>query len=236
MPDGRKIVELGEEIQKLSGYDIFFHYIKGLGLSRYIFDKNYLDLATIVNFVTVDPRGNQLYQEENQDKLFAFGYEIVCKLHNYLTAAETLVCHSRTLHTRLCKRRNLFPDYLDRIDKDFKKEPLAGFIQELRNYFLHDKSPDISFNTQFDGQWKTIRKVSIPLKHLNEKKDWGSRSKEYLKSQTEDIDVLELSTAYKLKVTAFQDWFRMRLVEVFKEDLELLDEKRAELQKLYEEP
>jgi len=78
--------------------------------------------------------------------------------------------------------------------------------------------------------------VRIPLKHLNEKKDWGSRSKEYLKSQTEDIDVLELSTAYKLKVTAFQDWFRMRLVEVFKEDLELLDEKRAELQKLYEEP
>src|SRR5436305_5668290 len=236
MPDGRKIVELGEEIKKLPGYDIYFHHIKGLELSRYIFDKNYQDLTAILNFVTVDPRGNELHRVENKDKLNAFGYEIVCKLHNYIAAVETLVSHTRILHVRLCEKNNLFPDYDERVEIDFNNDPLAGFMQELRNYFLHEQSPDISFNTRIDSQRKPIRRASIPLKHLNEKKDWKARSHVFLQNLTDDVDILELSTTFKLKVTIFQDWFRMRLLEVFKEELALLDEKRAEMQKLYRTP
>jgi hypothetical protein len=235
MPDGRKIVELGEEIQKLPGYDIYFHHIKGLELSRYIFDKNYQDLAAILNFVTVDPRGNELHRAENKDKLNAFGYEIVCKLHNYVAAVETLVSHSRAVHVRLCEKNHLFPDYDERVNADFNNDPLAGFMQELRNYFLHEQAPDISFNTRFDSQWQPMRRACIPLKHLHAKKDWKARSQIFLQNLTGDVDILELSTTFKLKVTTFQDWFRMRLFEVFKEDLALLDEKRAEMQRLYQE-
>ncbi len=235
MPVERKIVELGEEIQKLPGYDIYFHHIKGLELSRYTFDKNYQDLVAILNFVTVDPRGNELHRAENKDKLTAFGYEIVCKLHNYIAAVETLVSHSRTIHVRLCEKDNLFPDYDERVNANFNNDPLAGFVQELRYYFLHEQSPDISFNARFDSQGKSIRRACISLKYLKRKKDWKTRSQVFLQNLTQDVDILELSTTFKLKVTTFQDWFRMRLFEVFKEDLALLDEKRAEMQKLYKE-
>src|SRR5437764_5149557 len=159
MPIEHKMVELGEEIKKLPGYDIYFHHIKGLELSRYICDKNYQDLVAILNFVTVDPRGNELHRVENKDKLTAFSYEIVCKLHNYITAVETLVSHSRTIHVRLCEQNNLFPDYNERVNADFNNDPLAGFIQELRNYFLHEPSPDISFHTHFDSQGKLVRRA-----------------------------------------------------------------------------
>jgi len=233
MPDERRIVELGEEIKKLPGYDIYFHHIKGLELSRYTFDKNYQELVAVLHFVTVDPGGNELHRGENKDKLNAFGYEIVCKFHNYVAAAETLVSHSRALHVKLCEQNHLFPDYDERVNGDFNNDPLAGFIQELRYYFLYEQSPDISFNTRFDGQGKPMRRASIPLKHLREKQDWKARSRQFLQDLTDDIDILELSTAFKLKVTTFQDWFRMRLLEVFKEEMTLLDAKRLEMQKLY---
>ncbi len=235
MPVERKIVELGEEIKKLPGYDIYFHHIKGLELSRYIFDKNYQDLVAILNFVTVDPRGNELHRAEHKDKLAAFGYEIVCKLHNYIAAVETLVSHSRAIHVSLCEKNHLFADYDERVNTDFNNDPLAGFVQELRNYFLYEQSPDISFNTRFDSQGKLTRRAYIPLKHLHEKKDWKARSQVFLQNLTQDVDIVELATTFKLRVTAFQDWFRMRLLEVFKEDLALLDEKRAEMHKLYKE-
>jgi hypothetical protein len=224
----RKIVELDEEIKKLPGYDIYFYHIKGLELSRYIFDKNYQDLVAILNFVTVDPRGNELHRVENKEKLAAFGYEIVCKLHNYIAAVETLVSHSRAIHVKLCEKTLLFPDYDERVNADFNNDPLAGFIQDLRNYFLYEKSPDISFHTRFDSQGKPIRRAYISLKHLRENNDWKARSQVFLQNLTEDVDILELTTTFRLRVTTFQDWFRMRLFDVFKEELTLLDEKLAE--------
>lgn len=239
MPDGRKIVELGEEIQKLPGYDIFFHHIKGLDLSRYIFDKNFQDLSAILSFVTVDPRGERLHLEENRIDLNAFGYEVACRLHNYVAAAETLVSHSRALYKRLCKRDGLFLDYQSKIDTDFTNDPLSGFIQEFRNYFLHDQPPKLTFITTYvcyGDEWKPVRKVCILLSHLYEKKDWKGRSRVFLESLTEDLDILALAESYKLKVAIFQDWFRNRLIEIFREDLKLLEEKQANLRKLYEEP
>src|SRR5579864_8364916 len=233
MPVEREMVELGEEIKQLPGYDIYFHHIKGLELSRYIFDKNYQDLVAILTFVTVDPRGSELQRGENKDKLAAFGYEIVCKLHNYITAVETLVSHSRTIHMSLCEKNHLFPDYDERVNTDFNNDALAGFFQELRSYFLHEKSPDISFGNRFDGQCKLVRRAFIPLKHLNEKKDWKARSQVFLQNLTEDVDILEISASFNLKVTTFQDWFRVRLFEVFKAELAVLDGKMAEMRKLY---
>src|SRR5215472_4096614 len=189
MPVERKIVELDEEIKRLPGYDIYFHHIKGLELSRYIFDKNYQDLVAILNFVTVDPRGNELHRAENKEKLTAFSYEIVCKLHNYIAAVETLVSHSRTIHVNLCEKRHLFPDYDERVDADFNNDPLAGFMQELRNYFLQEQSPDVSFNTRIDSQGKSVRRACISLKHLQGKNDWKARSQVFLQNLTADVDI-----------------------------------------------
>ena len=73
-------MKLGEEIQKIPGFNVYFHHVKSLDISRYIFDKNYQDLVSILDFVTIDPRGNKLHSLENQDKLYAFGYEFICKL------------------------------------------------------------------------------------------------------------------------------------------------------------
>jgi hypothetical protein len=231
MPVERKMLELGEEIKKLPGYDIYFHHIKGLELSRYIFDKNYQELTAILNFVTLDPRGNELHRVENKEKLTAFSYEIVCKLHNYIAAVETLVSHSRAIHVRLCEQNHLFPDYDERINTDFNNDPLAGFVQDLRSYFLHEPSPTISFNTRFDGQGKPIRRAGISLKHLYGKSDWKARSQVFLQNLTGDVDILDLATTFKLRATSFQDWFRMRLLDLFKDELALLDEKIAEIQK-----
>jgi len=235
MPVERKIVELGEELKKLPGYDIYFHHIKGLESSRYIFDKNYQDLVAILNFVTVDARGSELHRVENKEKLIAFSYEIVCKLHNYIAATETLVSHTRTIHVSLCEKRCLFSDYDERVNADFNNDPLAGFVQELRNYFLREPSPDISFNTRFDDQGKPIRRACISLKHLHGKSDWKTRSQIFLQDLTGDVDILELVTTFRLRVTSFQDWFRMRLLDVFKGELAVLDEKTKEMQKIYKE-
>ena len=228
----RRIVELGEEIQQLSGYKLFYQDLKGLDISVYIFNRNYTDLTNIIAFITKDPRGAMLHSDQNRDKLEAFGYDVICRIHNYVAAAKSLVDHTHNLYRKLYEGNNLFPDYQARIDADFKHDPLSKFVQDLRRYCQHYKSPLIMFTTTFDRDWHPIRTISIPLTNLQAFKDWSVPAKKYLSTIQEKVDVLEVATAYRDKVMAFHSWFRKRQLEIHADELKRLDDKKNELRSL----
>jgi hypothetical protein len=70
---GRRIVELGNEIEQLLGFKLYHQDLKGLDISLYIFNRNYTDLRNIITFITTDPRGAIFYTVENRYKLEEFG-------------------------------------------------------------------------------------------------------------------------------------------------------------------
>jgi hypothetical protein len=230
----RRIVELGEEIQNLPGFKLYYQDLKGLDISLYIFNRNYLDLSTLINFITTDPRGEMLHAVENRDKLEVFGYDAICRIHNYVAAVLSLLDHTRNLYKKLYEGTNLFPEYQERIDKDFKFNPLSKFVQDLRRYFQHYKSPIIMFTTTVSSNDRFIVTISIPLEDLLAFKDWTTPAKKYLSTVQEKVDVLEVATAYRDTVIAFYNWFRSRQEEIHADVLKELDNKKDELRSLYE--
>ena len=73
---GRRIVELGDEIMQLPGFKLQQAFF-GLDITRYIFDRNFADLQSVVTFVVTDPRGAKLHTAAYRDTLKAFGFEII---------------------------------------------------------------------------------------------------------------------------------------------------------------
>src|SRR5437870_888912 len=137
MPDGAKIVELMEEIEKLPGYRFYYEDFKGLDLSLYVFHTNFKELYALITGITTNPQAAQLYTVENQEKLYLVGYDIVRRIHNFVASVKSLVDHTRNTHRKLYKDTDLFPDYQERINTDFAHNPQSQFIQELREYAQH---------------------------------------------------------------------------------------------------
>ncbi len=229
---GRRIVELGDEIEQLPGFKLYRDQ-QGLDITLYIFHKNFTDLSNIITFITADPRGAMLFTVENRHKLEEFGYDVICRIHNYVAAAKSLVDHTHNLYGKLYKDNNLFPEYQERIDNDFKYDPLSKFVQDLRRYCQHFKSPIVMFRTTLYSNGSPIHSVSIPLDELQAFKDWSAPAKKYLRTIQEKVDVLEVATAYRDKVIAFHNWFRSRQEEIHANELKELDDKKDELRELY---
>lgn len=229
---GRRIVELGNEIEQLPGFKLYYQDLKGLDISLYIFTRNYKDLRNIITFITTDPRGAIFYTVENRYKLEEFGYDVICRIHNYVAAAKSLVDHTHNLYGKLYGANNLFPQYQERIDNDFKYDPLSKFVQDLRRYCQHFKSPTVMFRTTVDSNGSPIRNVSIPLNDLQAFRDWSAPAKKYLRTIQEKVDVLEVATAYRDKVIAFHNWFRSRQEEIRADEFKELDDKKDELRSL----
>lgn len=232
LSNGRRTIELGNEIEQLPGYKLYYQDFKGLDISLYIFTRNYTDLSNIISFITTDSRAAIFYAVENRYKLEEFGYDVICRIHNYVAAAKSLVDHTRNLYGKLYEENNLFPEYQERIDIDFKYDPLSIFVQDLRRYCQHYKSPIIMFRTTFDCDSRPIRTISIPLDDLQAFNDWSAPAKKYLRTIQEKIDVMEVATAYRDKVIAFHNWFRSRQEEIHTGELKELDDKKDELRVL----
>src|SRR5437764_906521 len=97
----RRRAELSYEIMHLPGYKLFYTDLKGLDISLYIFNRNFIDLKNIITFITTDPRAAKLHFPEKRRMSEEFGYDVICRIHNYVAAAKSLVEHARNLYDKL---------------------------------------------------------------------------------------------------------------------------------------
>lgn len=227
----RRIVEPGNEIEQLPGFKLHQDFF-GLDITRYIFDKNFADLSNVITFITTDPRGATLHSVENRKKLEAFGFEVIRGIYNYTGAAVSLVEHTMKLYDRLYGKNNLFPEYHERVNRDFVNKPLLMFIKEFRNYCQHIKSPIITFVTTDDSNGRLVRRICIPLSDLQEYVEWKAQAKSFLATVQDRLDVMEVLSDFHNKEVAFQYWFRTRQEEIHADELKQLDDKKDELRAL----
>ena len=70
--------------------------------------------------------------------------EVTRLLQNFVAAVSALVEHSRRLHGRLCyKPSSKFPEYEEEVRQRFADAEVIQFVQGLRNYCLHYRTPGI---------------------------------------------------------------------------------------------
>lgn len=226
----RRIVELGDEIEQLPGHKLH-QFFFGLDITRYIFDRNFADLSNLIAFITTDPRAASLHTVVNRQKREALGFEVIRGIYNYTAIAVSLVQHTMKLYDKLYGKNNLFPEYPDRVKKDFDKS-LLTFLHDLRHYCQHCKSSIISFLTTDDGNGQLVRRICIPLSFLQEYGEWKAVAKRYLATVQERLDVMEVLADFHYKEVAFQNWFRTRQEEIHVDEFKELDDKKDELREL----
>lgn len=203
----------------------------GFKTSIYILQVNFKELETLIEFLVNPSNANAPSVITNPERLPSARAEVTRRLHNFVAAAQSLVDHTRVLYRKLYEGSNRFPDYQSHVEKQFVHDPLAQFVQRLRQYCQHYKSPAIGVNQSFtraENELIDQRAVYLQPSQLLEFDGWNVAARKYIDSLGgENVDVLAVARAYRDKVTDFYAWFEGRQSEIHAEELNRLDEKEA---------
>jgi hypothetical protein len=227
--NGKKVVALTKELYALPEYDLY-KSLKGFSISLYIFNQNYSELNKMLEFLTNNPEAERFMDVRNRDQLNSLLDEVIRLLHNFVAAAMSLVDHTRNIYDKLYSKTGKFPDYQDRVNREFANDPLVQFVHCLRQYCQHYKAPNISI--QFS--WKTgdekLKKTIYLLKNdLKGFDSWNAGAKKYLDLIEERVDIYEVAASYRKKVLDFHTWFNSRQKEIHKTEFKVLRQKEEEL-------
>jgi hypothetical protein len=217
------------ELRGMPEYNLYIN-LQELNNSIYIFDRNFEELRKLLVFLTADERASELHWLENRDKLQALGMEVTRFLHNFVAAAKSLVDHTRRLYKKLYADNKKFPDYQNRVNKDFAHDPLSQFVQDLRRYFQHRKTPGLAFVSSLKSPTENLtRTIELPREEIEEFNDWSSLAKEYLNTIEGGVDILTVVTTYRNKVLKFYEWFQFRQREIHSVEIKRFRDKEANL-------
>lgn len=222
---GEIIVNLMEELWQMPEYEIY-RALRSLDISVHTFQRNHEVLMTLLSFLSQDTRAHSLIAVRNHDKLMSFGKDIVWGIHNYVAAAMSILDHTEKL-----KDIRKFPDYWSRREAEFKKDSFACFVQGLREYCQHHRSPNLTLTTTFFND-NPVTKAKIALSDLHTYRGWKAKAKEYLNTIDTAVDIQDMITLYSAKIVHFSDWFQERQYEIYAKEIEICIKKDTELQLL----
>lgn len=198
--------------------------IRHFGVSLSIFNKNYDELHHHLTIHNTPRISLALMGQEKRHLLHAYQIEITRFLHNYIASSLSLVDHTRNHYRELYGNNDLFPDYQVQIDIRFKNHPLSVFIKDLRQYLQHYQMPGLSSRLVYKKDAPDFEMtIRMGVADLNKFSGWKSKSKEYISSFEDDIDLMSLVKEYHEHVNEFYQWFIGRQMEIHKDDIEKVD-------------
>lgn len=153
--------------------------------------------------------------------------EMARMFHNFLAGAITIVDHTRVLVGEHYIGTEVNKEYKSRIERDFSKNPLTRFVQDLRNYMTHRGLPPLNRHLTLErlegaepGKFRVATGFQLPRDKLKEWKNWKADALAYLYASEEYIDVLRLAEAYHSVITNFHNEFDDLLQLYHKADLD----------------
>lgn len=229
MPQGERIVKLISELEAMPEYNVLLR-IKALDRSRYIYTRNYSELRKLLEFYSDLEKSLPLWDRKNRDKQEAFHYEVTRLLHNFVASGRSLVDHTRTIYQSLYRSSKQFPEYQKKVDSSFTHNAVAQFVESLRNYCQHYKTPPVFSEMRYEKDPPLhVSRIKLDVNALKEFSDWKRESRKYLAGQTSDIDLLDIIGEYHNLVIEFHDWFVKRQKEIHYEDIQKVNSKKKEL-------
>jgi hypothetical protein len=145
--------------------------------------------------------------------------EIIRLLHNYVAGVKSLVDHTRRIAKKLIDGDNLVT-YEQRVDSDFKDDPLTAFLHDLRNYLLHVSLPPVRSTMRFSQNAIDSVVIELSPQDLLHWDGWGKPSVQFIKAHTSGIPLASLVADYERKVFQFYEWIIEHLNKACKPDLD----------------
>jgi hypothetical protein len=230
--DFERIELLKRQIESSQGWKIEMG-IRDVERSRYIFMVNYNHLKKALEVFNSDV-GLKLWDIRNRDKMDLFQMEIIRMFHNYLASVKSLVDHTRNIVKEIHGNNEYSKEYHEKIEELFVNSKLSRFLQEFRNFILHNGIPIIGAqmtpNVSMDS--KITSSIILDLSSLRSWSGWKAKSKEYLCEAKGDINMYEIIVAYESIITDFYNWFSRRQWELFQNELDQTQKIKDEYNKI----
>lgn len=192
-----------------------------------VFEGNLADLRKICSLIEDPKNGLRLMNASMDSGNNSAHMEALRHFHNFLAAAKSLVDQTRTFVDEYYAGTTIQNAYEQKVQSEFSQDPLAKFVQELRNYMLHRNLPASSMTINLDGIENSIAKsmttsVTINKQGIEEWKGWTKLSRQYLQQADEKIPISSISNPYSKKVLDFYCWFDLKLEKFHQVELEEL--------------
>ena len=195
-----------------------------------IFQGNMNELLAALGMLDNFSVGMKLMSENYREDGIQFHREANRLFHNFLASAMTLINHTRNFMKRRYKDMPVFQAYTQKVQSDLANDPLCRFIQELRNYLLHNELPHSSMSLKIERDKKAESTISIDIEKLLEWQEWSKVGRSYLENCSKVIKMSVFVSEYCKKIIEFHKWLDEALISAHKKQLDELEA----LQKLYQ--
>jgi len=228
--------ELFKEIHASKGMQ-FVNRMRKHSFSFNIFNGNLFELQKALATIENPDIGIKLMSQDNKQEGDQAYREINRLFHNFLSSAKTLIEHTRIFIDKHYKKTPLQQAYLEKITSEFSQDETCRFIQDLRNFMLHQGLPHsqmtLTITNLKDGQ-DIDSQISLNVEKLCNWSRWSSSSKRYLNNQGKEIKLSTIVSQYGRKITSLQQWLDKKLQKNHSNDLKEL-KSLQEKYKVYEQ-
>ncbi|WP_223546767.1 hypothetical protein [Pseudomonas sp. A-B-19] len=168
--------------------------------------------------------GVSLMFEGNRDAGEQAHREINRHIHNFVTAAKTVVDHTRVLLEERYDKDNILKKISGRISETVGIHPVCKFVHDLRNYMVHKGLPNSEMylhatNNGADEGMHFVTGVRIKTESLWNYSGWTGPAKKYINQSNEYIDIGDFTQEYVNETRTFNDWLDATLSEHHSMDL-----------------
>lgn len=190
----------------------------------YVYQQNYFQFEQYLRELQDDQISGDVWVIGKEDLLAVRVREVMRLFHNYVAGVKSFVDHSRNLMKLNYSNSPFMSEYEAEKNKRFSNNPLAGFVEELRNYILHYQHPFsivqiMTENVGNLGENSPSHKIFLYRDDLLEWDGWTKKGKPFLVTAPEKIDLLTEIAHYHQNVQAFYEWIFEKLGELHKEEI-----------------
>jgi hypothetical protein len=239
MNETDKANEIDKEIRESNALRIY-NRIRYLQNVFYIYERNYKELETTLTTFRTPEIIIPFFDEKKGDDFNILINELRRYFHNYVASAATLRSHAQIIIPEAYNPSEFFTEYQNKVDIEFKYEPLSVFVQDLRNYTLHRSLPATYSQIQFHQNEQTKQSMPTARAYLDKESllqgydKWTRASKKYLAEAPDEIDLSDLINNHHDKFASFYNWLNNRLNEIHSDELLWLQTKSNELRMILE--
>jgi hypothetical protein len=186
---------------------------------------NAQELIEITRRVNDPDEGLRLMAVDNREAGQQTHREVVRRVHNFVASALTLVEHTRIFMRENYCSTPVLDRYQAKIDADLANDPLARFVQDLRNYMLHKGLPNSEMHMKFEsnpdlpGGGTLETGIQIRAARLQEWDGWSVSARGFIEACGESIDIRTVAETYADKISLFHTWLQRELDQFHSDDL-----------------
>jgi hypothetical protein len=210
----QQLDELDNRIAQMPGH-IIFERIEGLRRSVLVFRGNAQELTNLVEEINKPDKVSVIVFPGNNPEYKTYLQEITRLFHNFVASAFSLVEHARVIYKTVHTPLQRFPEYETEVKARFVKNPLARFVQDMRNFCLHKELPVFWSRYTFKRGGDIQARIHFVANDLLKWDNLSKEARQYIASVSNEIDMYQVVIDYAATVEGFYQWLFRRLGDIY---------------------